>query len=432
MEKSLQNKLNNSQKAFQKWKEIPFEERQKLFKNISKILLERKEEFAKIITKEMNKPISQSVAEIEKCAVMCDYYAKAENILNPEKIETEHQISEIHHEPMGVILGVMPWNFPFWQVLRFSVPTILAGNVIVLKHASICEKSGRTLQQIFEEAGFPKGVFTFLKISHDEVEEIIANPIIKGVSITGSEFAGRKIAEIAGKNLKKCVLELGGSDAFIVCEDADLDKAAKDGALARLQNNGQTCVAGKRFIIHAKIYNEFLKKFVEEYQKYQPENPMDYETKLGLMAREDLAEDLAIQYRKAVENGAKVILPLENVGNMAFNPGILGMNIDNPIFQEELFGPLAMVFKAKNDEKMLEFANNTMFGLANAVYTKNKDRAMFFAKNLESGGVAINQIFRSDVRMPFGGRKNSGYGVELSLYALKEFTIMKSIIGKID
>ena len=431
MEKSIQNKLENSQKTFQKWKEIPFEERQKFFKNLSEILLERKQEFAEIITKEMNKPISQSIAEIEKSAGMCDYYANAENVLKVEKVKIEHQISEIHHEALGVILGVMPWNFPFWQALRFAVPSILAGNVIVLKHASICEKSGKTMQKIFEEAGFPKGVFTFLKISHDEVEEMIANPIIKGVSLTGSELAGRKIAETAGRNLKKCVLELGGSDAFIVCEDADIEKAAKEGALARLQNNGQTCVAGKRFIIHQKIYAEFLEKFIEEYQQYQPENPMNNDAKLGLMAREDLAQDLEKQYQKARKNGAKVLLPLKNVGNMAFKPGILEMNAGNPISQEELFGPLAMVYKAKNDEEALRIANETMFGLANAVFTKNKKRAMFFAENLESGSVAINQIFRSDARLPFGGRKNSGFGVELSLYALREFTAMKTIVGEV-
>ncbi len=431
MEKSFQNQLQKSQKTFSEWKKIPFEERQKYFLKLSKILLDRKEEFGKIITLEMNKPISQSISEIEKCAGMCDYYAEAENILKIEKVKTEHQIAEIHHEPLGVILGIMPWNFPFWQALRFAVPAILAGNVIVLKHASICEKSGKTMQQIFEEAGFPKDVFTFMKISHDEVEEMIANPIIKAVSLTGSEEAGRKIAETAGKNLKKCVLELGGSDAFIVLEDADLQKAAKDAALARLQNCGQTCVAGKRFIIHQKIYKEFLENFVAEYQKYQPANPVDKETTLGLMAREDLATDLEKQYKKALKNGAKIILPLESVGNIAFEPGLIEMNVGNPVLQEELFGPLGMVFKTKNDEEALKIANDTMFGLANAVYTKNKEKAMFFAENLESGSVAINQIFRSDWRMPFGGRKNSGYGVELSLYALHEFTVRKSVIGEV-
>ena len=431
MEKSIQNKLRKSDKAFREWKKVAFADRQKLLLKLSKILLKRKIEFGEIITREMNKPISQSVAEIEKCAGMVDYYAKAENILKPEKVKTDNKFSEIHHEPLGVILGVMPWNFPFWQALRFAVPAILAGNTIVLKHASICTKSGDTMQKIFEEAGFPKGVFTHLKVSHDEIEEMIADPIIKGVSLTGSEGAGRKIAETAGKNLKKCVLELGGSDAFIVLDDADLATAAKDAAQARLQNNGQTCVAGKRFIIHTKVYKEFLKNFVAEYQKFSPGNPEDKKTKLGLMAREDLASDLEKQYRKALKNGAEIIVPLEPVGNMAFEPGLILMNKENPVLQEELFGPLGMVFRVKNDDEALKIANDTMFGLANAVYTKDKKRAMFFTENLESGSVAINQIFRSDWRMPFGGRKNSGYGVELSLYALHEFTVKKSIIGEI-
>lgn len=431
MEKSIQNKLKKSEKAFQEWRKVPFKERQKLLLKLSKLLVQNKDRFGTIITEEMNKPIVQSIAEIEKCAGMAEFYAKAENILKPEKVKTDNTVSEVHHEPMGVILGVMPWNFPFWQALRFAVPAVLAGNVVVLKHASICAKSGDTMQKLFDDAGFPKGIFTHLRISHAEVEELTADPVIKGVSLTGSEDAGRKIAETAGKNLKKCVLELGGSDAFIVLENADLDAAAKDGAQARLQNNGQTCVAAKRFIIHTKVYKDFMKKFVEEYRKFQPGNPMDKETVLGLMAREDLASDLDKQYRKAIKNGAEIIIPLEPVGNMAFEPGLLMMNKENPIADEELFGPLGMVFKVKNDEEALKLANQSMFGLANAVYTKDKKRAMYFAENLESGSVAINQIFRSDWRMPFGGRKNSGYGVELSLYALHEFTVKKSIIGEI-
>lgn len=429
MNNSLLNKLNKSEKSFRDWKNVPFIERQKLLKKLSKNLDKNKEIFGELITKEMNKPITQSLSEIEKCIGMIDYYAASENILKPEKVKTDHTVSEIHREPMGVILGVMPWNFPFWQVLRFAVPAILSGNTVVVKHASICLKSGDAIQKVFEESGFPKGVFTHLKISHDEVAEIIEHPIIKGVSLTGSEAAGRKIAENAGRNLKKCVLELGGSDAFIVLEDADLDQAAKDAAVARLQNCGQTCVAGKRFVIHSKIYKEFIEKFVAEYKKYQPENPMNKNTELGLMAREDLASDLMKQYRTAIKNGAKILVPLEPVGNMAFEPGLIEMNAKNPILDEELFGPLGMIFKAKNDEDALKIANDTMFGLANAVYTKDKKKAMYFAEQLESGGVAINQNFRSDWRLPFGGRKNSGYGVELSMYALHEFTVLKSIIG---
>lgn len=431
MKKTIIKELGKAQKAFHSWKNVPFQERQKLIKKLGKILLEEKEIYASLITQEMNKPITQSIAEIEKCADMCKFYGNLENLLKIQKVRTENAVSEIHHEPLGVILGIMPWNFPFWQVLRFAVPTTLAGNVVVLKHASICHKSGDAIQQIFKKAGFPESVFTHLKMSHEEVEKLIEDPIIKAVSLTGSEGAGRKIAAKAGEYLKKCVLELGGSDAFIVLDDADLDSAAQDAAQARLQNNGQTCVAGKRFIVHQKIYKEFMSRFAEEYRKFQPGDPADPATKLGLMAREDLAEDLKKQYEKAVKNGADIIIPLEEAGNMAFSPGLIKMNSGNPVLQEELFGPLGMVIQVKDDEEALKVANDTMFGLANAVYTKDKKRAMFFAENLESGNVAINQIFRSDWRMPFGGRKNSGYGVELSEYALYEFTVKKSIIGEI-
>lgn len=430
MEQNIKNALLKSEHRFKEWKNIPFEERQKLFQNLANALLRDKEKLGKIITKEMNKPISQSVSEVEKCAGMVAYYAKAENILKVKPVKTEHEISEIHHEPLGVILGVMPWNFPFWQVLRFATPTILAGNTVIVKHASICIESGNAIQQLFEEVGFPSGVFTHLEVSHNGIEKMIENPIIKAVSLTGSEGAGRKIAEIAGRNLKKCVLELGGNDAFIVLEDADLDKAAKDGALARLQNCGQTCVAGKRFIIHSKIYDAFLEKFISEYKKYLPENPNEEATILSGMAREDLASDLEKQYQKAVESGAKIILPLQKINEIAFEPGLIEMNDDNPVLDEELFGPLGMILKADDDQHALELANDTRFGLANAIFTKDKEKALRFAKELESGSVSINQVFRSDWKMPFGGRKNSGYGTELSLYALEEFTIKKSIVGE--
>ncbi len=431
MEKSLQQHLENSQQSFSGWKNTEIKVRQQLISNLANNLLEGKQKFAEIITKEMNKPISQSVSEIEKCASMCRYYADAKGVLEIEKIQTENSISEVHFEPMGVILGIMPWNFPFWQVLRFAVPAILAGNVVVLKHASICLGSGNAIQELFLKSGFPENVLTHLEISHEEVEEAIANPIVKAVSLTGSEAAGRKIAEAAGRNLKKCVLELGGSDAFVVLEDADLDKASKDAALARLQNAGQTCVAGKRFVIHEKIYDEFLNKFLAEFSTYHPGNSDDKNIKMGAMAREDLAAELYQQYEKAIQNGAKILKPLEKVGNMAFEPGLIEMNADNPVNQEELFGPLAMIYNAKDDDDALRIANSTPFGLAGAVYTKSKEKAMLFATQMESGSVAINQIFRSDVRMPFGGRKNSGYGVELTLHALKEFVVLKSIIGNV-
>ena len=430
MEQLIENKLIRADKAFSEWKKIPFDHRQQLIAKAAEILKSRSEEFGTIITSEMNKPISQAIAEVEKCALMMNYYADAENILQTEKIQSEFSYSEIHYVPKGVILGVMPWNFPFWQVLRFAVPAILAGNTVVLKHASICFGSGNAIEKVFIEAGFPEGVFQNLEIGHKDVKEVLEHKIISGVSLTGSEKAGAEVASIAGQNIKKSLLELGGSDAFIVLDDADLDEAAKVGALARLQNCGQTCVAAKRFIIDEKIEDVFLPKFIEEYKKYVPADPMDKETKIAGMARPDLADDLENQFRKALENGAEIILPLERISDNEFKPGLIRVKEGNPILQEELFGPLGMVMTAKNDEEALQLANDIPFGLSNSVWTKDKDRQLFFIENLESGTVNINRMTSSDPRFPFGGTKSSGYGTELSLLALKEFVNVKTILGQ--
>lgn len=430
MESLIESKLLKADKAFQEWKNVPFEKKQKLIARAAEILKTKSEFFGEIITTEMNKPISQAIAEVEKCALMMNYYAEAENILLPEKIESEYSISEIHYVPKGVILGVMPWNFPFWQVLRFAIPAILAGNTVVLKHASICFGSGNAIEEVFIEAGFPEGVFQNLEVGHSDVKEILEHTVIKGVSLTGSEKAGAEVASIAGKNIKKSLLELGGSDAFIVLNDADLDEAAKVGALARLQNCGQTCVAAKRFIIQKDIESDFLPKFVEEYKKYVPADPKLKETKLGGMAKSDLADDLEKQYQKALAHGAVVILPLERISDNEFNPGLIRVEEENPILQEELFGPLGMVMIAENDDKALEIANNVPFGLANSVWTTNKERQQFYINGLESGTVNINRMTSSDPRFPFGGTKSSGYGTELSLLALKEFVTAKTILAK--
>ncbi|MBS1571554.1 MAG: aldehyde dehydrogenase family protein [Bacteroidetes bacterium] len=429
MDNNTLYKIQNAHLQHEKWKELSFDKRQKYLLQLSNLLRAKKEELGVIITQDMHKPISQAIAEIEKCAGLCEYYAKIGNVLQIEKIKTESEISEVHHDSMGVILGIMPWNYPFWQVLRFAIPTLLAGNAVVMKHASNCTNSGNAIQKLLEEAGFPKDLFQHLEIGHTEVENCIANPLIKGVSITGSEEAGRKIASLAGQNLKKCVLELGGNDAFIVLEDADLEKAAIAAAQARLQNCGQTCVAGKRFIIHKKIYDDFLNLMVNAFQKYSPKDAMDSTTTFAGMAREDLAQELEKQYTVAIENGAEIILPLLRIDQQSFQPGLLKMNENNPIADQELFGPLAMVFLANDNLDALRIANNTSFGLANAVFTQDKDMAIYFANNLESGSVAINQVFKSDVRLPFSGRKNSGFGTELSERAVLEFTSTKTIVG---
>ncbi|MBD8016849.1 aldehyde dehydrogenase family protein [Kaistella pullorum] len=426
---TLQKKLEAADKSFRNWRAVPFVQKQKLLLKLAKTLDKNKKSYAENITKEMKKPISQSIAEVEKCALMTRYYANAKNVLAPEKIETEFRVSEIHYAPLGVVLGVMPWNFPFWQVLRFAVPAILAGNAVVLKHASICFGSGKLIEKLFLDAGFPKGVFQNLEIGHSEVKTVLENPIVRAVSLTGSEKAGAEVASIAGKNIKKSLLELGGSDAFIILDDADLKKAAKSAAKARLQNCGQACNAGKRFIIQKNVLKEFLPIFIKEYQKYVPADPMEKDTKLTGMARPDLADELEKQYKKSLKNGAEVILPLERISDYEFNPGLMMVKKGNPVLQEELFGPLGIVMVAKNDVEALELANDIPFGLGNSVWTKDKKRQQFFIENLESGTVSLNKETSSDPRLPFGGAKSSGYGTELSLIALKEFVTAKTIVG---
>ncbi len=429
MEQSIENKLVKADLAFAVWKKVAFAEKQVLIRKAAQILKNNSEKFGRIITTEMNKPISESIAEVEKCALMMNYYADAENILKPEKVDSEFAYSEVHYVPKGVILGVMPWNFPFWQVLRFAVPAILAGNTIVLKHASICFGSGNAIAEVLLEAGFPEGIFQNLEIGHKDVKEVLEHHIVKGVSLTGSGKAGGEVASIAGLNIKKSLLELGGSDAFIIFEDADLDEAAKSGAKSRLQNCGQTCTAAKRFIIHEKIEEEFLPKFIEEYKKYQVGDPLNKETVLAGMARADLADELEAQFDRALENGAEIIIPLERISDTAFNPGLIRVEKGNPILQEELFGPLGMVMIAKDDEDALQIANDIPFGLSNSVWTSTRERQEFFIENLESGTVNINRMTSSDPRFPFGGSKASGYGTELSLLALKEFVTAKTIVG---
>jgi len=428
---NLTNHINAAQNTFLEWRKVPFTDRQNLLLKLADTLEKDKDKFANLITTEMHKPISQSIAEIEKSAGMIRFYANAENVLKAEKIETEFSVSEVHHDALGIILGVMPWNFPFWQVLRFAVPAILAGNVILLKHASICFESGDAIQKVFKDAGFPDDIFQNLRIGHNEIKEILENPLVRGVSLTGSEKAGSEVAALAGKNIKKSVLELGGSDAYIVLDDADVEKAATEGPGGKLQNTGQVCNAAKRFIIHENAKQEFVPKFITEYNSYQPADPFQMETKLSKMARPDLADELEKQYKKAQKDGAEVVLALERISESEFRPGIILVKEGNPILQEELFGPLAILMIGKDDEEILRLANDIPFGLGNSVWTKDKKRAQYFIDHLESGTVSINKSTSSDARLPFGGAKSSGYGVELSLHAIKEFTQIKTVVGNI-
>lgn len=410
-----------------RWKETTWPQRKEYFCHLGDILKKYTSEAALAITEDMGKPIDQSIAELEKCISLCQYYAELENPFH----DIRRGQALIRREPLGIILGIMPWNFPFWQCIRFALPTLLSGNAVVIKHASNCRQSGLLIEKYFVEAGFPKGLYTHTEWSHQEVVSALESDNIHGVSLTGSEEVGRKIASIAGKNLKKCVMELGGNDAFIVLKDAKLEQAARQAALARLQNAGQTCIASKRFILDERIEIPFLELFKKEISLYEPGNPFQSGTKMSGMARTDLADELQEQYERGVKAGAQILKPLIRKGETVFSPGILKINLNNPIADEEIFGPLALVLTGKTKEEILQIANTSRYGLGNSVWTQNREDAIYFAKGLESGTVSINKITHSAVDLPFGGIKASGFGTELSEFALLEFTYPKVMVGSL-
>jgi succinate-semialdehyde dehydrogenase/glutarate-semialdehyde dehydrogenase len=377
----------------------------------------------------MHKPISQAIAEVEKCALLCNYYFEnAELFLVTKSIKTEATESFVTFEPLGVILGVMPWNFPFWQVFRFAVPTIIAGNTVVVKHASNVPKSANLIQEIFEKAGFPKACYQDLPISSSEVANIIANPIIKAVSLTGSEQAGIAVATEAGKHLKKCVLELGGSNAFIILEDANLDKAVATAVNARMQNAGQSCIAAKRFLVHEDIEEEFVAKFKVAIQNLKTGNPLDKETQIGSLARLDLAEELDVQVQKSIQMGAQLILGGKR-NNAFYEPTILtNVTPQMPVFFEETFGPVAAIITFKTIEETIELSNESQFGLGVSIFTQDIDFIKTKISAFNEGAVFINEMVKSDPRLPFGGIKKSGYGRELAEDGIKEFVNVKTVV----
>ena len=411
------------------WKAKKINDRLVFLPNLAILLLENKEEYARVITSEMHKPISQAIAEIEKCALLCNYYYEnAENFLTPKNIKTEASESFITYEPLGVILGVMPWNFPFWQVFRFAVPTLIAGNTVVVKHASNVTKSAELIQVIFEQAGFPKGCYQNLPISSNEVANVIANPIIKAVSLTGSEQAGIAVATEAGKQLKKCVLELGGSNAFIILEDANLDKAVATAVNARMQNAGQSCIAAKRFLVHENIAKEFVDKFKIALQNLKTGNPLDKETQIGSLARVDLAKELEKQVQQSIQMGAQLILGGKR-NNAFYEPTIL-TNVTSQmlVFHEETFGPVAAITTFKTIEEAIALSNESQFGLGVSIFTQDLDFIKTKISAFNEGAVFINEMVKSDPRLPFGGIKKSGYGRELSEEGIKEFVNIKTIV----
>lgn len=421
--------LQKASNAFLIWKTKNLSERLVFLPKLATILLENKEGYAKVITNEMHKPISQSIAEIEKCALLCNYYYEnADSFLATKYIKTEASESYVTYEPLGVILGVMPWNFPFWQVFRFAVPTLIAGNTVVVKHASNVSKSAELIEKLFEKAGFPKGCYQNLSISSQEVAAVIANPIIKAVSLTGSEQAGIAVATEAGKQLKKCVLELGGNNAFIILEDANLDKAVATAVNARMQNAGQSCIAAKRFLVHENIAKEFVDKFKVALQNLKTGNPLDKETQIGSLARVDLAEELEKQVQQSIQMGAQLIIGGKRE-NAFYEPTILtNVTIQMPVFHEETFGPVAAITTFKTIEEAIVLSNESQFGLGVSIFTTDIDFIKTKISAFKEGAVFINEMVKSDPRLPFGGIKKSGYGRELSEEGIKEFVNIKTIV----
>ncbi len=423
--------IEDSHKAFLKWRDTGIEERSLLMKNAASVMRSKREEYAFIITTEMGKPIKQSIAEVEKCAWVCDYFAEnAGAMLRNEEVKTDASESYIEFNPLGIILAVMPWNFPFWQVFRFAAPSLMAGNVGLLKHSSNVPMCAIAIEQIFHNAGFQKNVFKTLLISSVPIKQIIKDSRVKAATLTGSEPAGRKIGEACGKELKKSVLELGGSDPFIVLDDANLDEAAKTAVTARLINNGQSCIASKRFIAVAKIYDEFKVKFINAMEKVKVGDPLDELTELGPIAREDLLYELDSQVKDSVAKGARILTGGKILPGRGFYyaPTILdNLSKGMPAYDDEIFGPVASLIKAKDDEDAIRIANDTPFGLGASLWTTNMEKAKLFATKIDAGAIFVNGMVKSDPRLPFGGIKNSGYGRELSHYGIKEFVNIKSV-----
>ncbi|WP_299820357.1 NAD-dependent succinate-semialdehyde dehydrogenase [uncultured Pontibacter sp.] len=424
-------KIEAAEKAFKSWRETSFDERAKYMRKQADILEQEAEKYGRIITLEMGKPLKDAIAEVKKCAKACRYYAdNAADFLKDEIIETDASKSMISFEPLGAVLAIMPWNFPFWQAYRFLAPALMAGNVGLLKHASNVPQCALAMEEIVRESGFPADVFQTLLIGSKEVEAVIENPIVKAVTLTGSEGAGAQVAGIAGREIKKTVLELGGSDAFIVLEDADLDKAAEIAVKSRMVNTGQSCIAAKRFIVVESIADAFLEKMKTKMSSLKTGNPLTEEADYGPLARKDLAEDLEKQVKASVEKGAEIVLDGGRNGDDSayFKPMILkNVKPGMPAYEEEMFGPVAAVMVVKDEDEAIKIANDSRFGLGGAVWTQDKERGLRVARKVETGAMFVNALVASTPEMPFGGIKKSGYGRELSYLGIREFVNQKSI-----
>jgi len=424
--------IAKANEAFQEWKKTSFSERSSLMKKASAVLEKNKEKYGKIMTQEMGKPITQSIAEVEKCAWVCDFYAEnADEFLKDEIVKTESKKSYVSHEPLGIILAVMPWNFPFWQVFRFAAPVLMAGNVGLLKHASNVPRSALSIEEVFRVAGFPENTFKTLLISSRAVETVIKDERVKAVTLTGSETAGSKVAEAAGRGIKKTVLELGGSDPFIVLSDAQISTCAAAAADSRTLNAGQSCIAAKRFIVVGEKVAEFENLYKDLMASMKIGDPEDKETQVGPLAREDLLNDLDKQVQESIKMGAKLLTGgkrLDGKGYYYLPTLLTNVKKGMPVYDEETFGPVAAIIKVSDEEEAIKVANDSKYGLGASIWTKDTERAQELAKRIEAGNVFINKIVKSDPRLPFGGVKRSGYGRELSYHGIKEFVNIKTIV----
>jgi succinate-semialdehyde dehydrogenase/glutarate-semialdehyde dehydrogenase len=418
--------------AFPAWRRTSFAARAALMRKAAGVLRARSDEFARLMALEMGKPVTAGAAEVAKCAVGCEYYAEhAERFLAPEAAPTESRKSFVAYNPVGVVLAVMPWNFPFWQVLRFAAPTLMAGNTAVLKHASNVQGCALAIESVFHDAGFPRDVFRTLVIGSGQVDALVENRHVRAITLTGSGPAGRKVAAKAGAMLKKTVLELGGSDAYLVLEDADLDLAAAACAKGRLVNSGQSCIAAKRFVVVERVRAPFEERFVAEMAKARFGDPLDAATVYGPLARQDLRDELHRQVEASVAGGARKLLGGEvPAGRGAFYPAtvLTDVRAGTPAHDDELFGPVASIISARDEADAIRIANASAFGLGGGVFTRDLARGERIAtESLEAGSAFVNQTVVSDPRLPFGGVKESGYGRELASFGIREFVDVKAV-----
>lgn len=432
MEKSVwQKRIANASVAQCAWSRTRFEERKTRLQALARTLRAELETYAKLMTTEMGKPITQARAEIEKCAILCDYYAEAgEAFLQPELIKTHWQKSYRLYQPLGVLFGIMPWNFPFWQVMRFAIPNLMLGNAVLFKHAPNVMGVAKAMESLALSSGLPEGLFASLGIDVVAVPEVIAHPEIRGVSLTGSCRAGRSVASLAGQSLKKVVLELGGSDPYIILEDADLDLAAKQCVLSRMSNAGQVCIAAKRLIVMASCYEAFVKKVLHYVSEYQCADPILESTLLGPMAREDLRQALHAQVETMQKQGAHCVLGGQiPSGPGYYYPATVLLDVSPAMLETEVFGPVVCISKVATEDDAFELANASPYGLAGAVFTQDTARGEMLARTrLQAGTCAVNTFVASDPRLPFGGIKQSGFGRELSREGIHEFANIKTVV----